>query len=328
MQPKSAVIAVTYKCNSRCTMCDIWMKEIPPEVDASFYRNLPASLRQVNLSGGEPLLRNDLPEIIDVIQRTCPGVRIVISTNGLQPKRTAHMLRGRTEIGVRVSVDGIGETHDTVRGIPGNFQKCLETIDLLQEAGLKDLGLSYTVSTKSEPQLLRVKRLADERGIEFTCSVVHSSAFFFGEQSESVPRVERHIEELERLMREQLASRRPKEWFRAYYTDGLIRKLRGQNRKLPCYGFEEMFYLDPYGNVYPCNILDKPIGKLGEKSYTELVVGAHETLEYVRKCPVQCWMVCTAAPAMRRDVKVPSAWVLREKLAPRRRRAPEPVASG
>jgi hypothetical protein len=89
-----------------------------------------------------------------------------------------------------------------------------------------------------------------------------------------------------------------------------------------------MFYLDPYGNVYPCNILDKPIGKLGEKSYTELVVGAHETLEYVRKCPVQCWMVCTAAPAMRRDVKVPSAWVLREKLAPRRRRAPEPVASG
>ena len=314
MEPKSAVLAITYKCNSRCTMCDIWQKEVPPEVEADFFLHLPPSLKQVNISGGEPFLRKDVGEILDNIERTCKGVRIVMSTNGLQPARTVRLLSGRTHIGVRVSVDGVEEIHDKVRGVPGNYQKCLETLDLLREAGFKDLGFSYTVSAESDPQLMAIKRLADERRMEFTCSVVHSSEFFFGKQEEVVPRVERHVNELETLQELQLRSGRPKEWFRGFYTEGLIKKLRGEKRVMPCYALEEFFYMDPYGNVYPCNVLDKPIGNLADKPYTELVTEARATLDYVRSCPVQCWMVCTAAPAMRRDIKTPASWVLRRKL--------------
>lgn len=315
MSPRSAVIAVTYKCNSRCTMCDIWKKkDAPPEVEADFFLRLPASLREVNLSGGEPLLRSDLGRIIDNIQHRCRGVRIVISTNGLLPKRTVELLDGHSEVGVRVSIDGLEEEHDKIRGVPGNYRKCLETLDLLQSAGFKDLGISYTISGGSEPRLGALKRIAEERGVEFTCSVVHSSEFYFGEQGDDVPQMDQHIAELKCLEEQQLRSGRPKEWFRAYYTEGLIRKLRGKKRSIPCYALEEFFYLDPYGNVYPCNVLDKPIGNLKEKSYDELIRGAQETLDYVRRCPIQCWMVCTAAPAMRRDKKVPAAWILRRKL--------------
>ncbi len=314
MEPKSAVIAVTYKCNSRCTMCDIWQREVPAEVGADFYLRLPPSLRQVNISGGEPMLRSDLGQILENIQRTCKDVRIVISTNGLQPKRTLELLGVHPEIGVRVSVDGLEEAHDKIRDVPGNFKKCLETLDLLRAGGFKDLGFSYTVSERSDPQLLAVKRLADERRMEFTCSVAHSSNFFFGTQKEAFPRADEHVAELETLMDLHLRSGRPKEWFRAYYTNGLIRRLRGKKRMMPCYALEEFFYLDPYGNVYPCNVLDRPIGNLGDRSYADLVRAAGQTLEYVRHCPIQCWMVCTAAPAMRRDIKAPASWILRRKL--------------
>ncbi|MBD3237869.1 MAG: radical SAM protein [Candidatus Eisenbacteria bacterium] len=319
VSPKSAVLAITYRCNSRCTMCDIWQKkDLPPDLPAAFYRRLPASLREVNLSGGEPVLRNDLPEIIAAIQERCRGVRIIISTNGLLPQRTVELLEGHPEIGVRVSIDGLEEEHDRIRGIPGSYAKGLETLDRLQRAGFRDLGISYTISAGSAPRLAALKKLADERGMEFTCSVVHSSEFYFGDQAEEVPNREAHIAELIALERQQLRSCRPKEWFRAYYTEGLIRKLRGERRMIPCLALEEFFYLDPYGNVYPCNVLDRPIGNLREHSYDELVRQAPETLAYVRSCPVQCWMVCTAAPAMRRNIVVPGLWICRRMLAGRK----------
>ena len=202
--------------------------------------------------------------------------------------------------------------------MPGSFAKGLETLDRLQQAGFRDLGISYTISAGSEPRLAALRQVADERGMEFTCSVVHSSEFYFGDQAQEVPNREAHVAELIALERQQLRSRRPKEWFRAYYTEGLIRKLRGQTRMMPCYALEEFFYLDPYGNVYPCNVLDRPIGNLQEQSYDELVRSAPETLAYVRNCPVQCWMVCTAAPAMRRNVAVPAFWICKRMLAGRR----------
>jgi len=322
MTPRAAVIAVTYRCNSRCTMCDIWKREdAPPEVAADFYLRLPPSLREVNLSGGEPFLRGDLGLVIDNIRRRCRGARIVVSTNGLLPQRALELLGGRRHVGVRVSIDGLEEEHDRIRGVPGNYRRALETLDGLQRAGFKDLGISYTISAESQPRLSALKRIADDRGMEFTCSVVHSSDFYFGQQEGELPHQEAHLRELEDLVRRQLRSARPKEWFRAYYTTGLIRKLRGRPRMIPCHAIEEFFYLDPYGNVYPCNMLDRPIGNLQEKDYDQLAREAAGTLAYVRRCPVQCWMVCTVAPAMRRDKRVPGWWVLRRKLGAREDRS-------
>lgn len=315
MGPKSAVIGVTYRCNSRCTMCDIWKKtDGPPEVSADFYLRLPPSLREINLSGGEPFLRRDLPAIIENIRKRCRKARIVISTNGLLPERAVELLGGRTWIGVRVSIDGLEAEHDRIRGVPGSFRKSLETLDRLQTAGYRDLGISYTVSEHSQPRLGALKDIAVARGLEFTCSVAHSSDFYFGEQHPEPADRSVHMAELCRLQAQQLRSLRPKEWFRAYYTEGLLRRLRGEKRMIPCYALDEFFYLDPYGAVYPCNVLDKPIGNLGTHTYAELFAQAQGVRDYVARCPVQCWMVCTAAPAMRRNVTVPGLWLLRRAL--------------
>ena len=63
-QPFDAVIAVTYRCNARCQMCNIWQVKDHDDCKPEDYRVIPTSLRHINVSGGEPFLRADLPEII------------------------------------------------------------------------------------------------------------------------------------------------------------------------------------------------------------------------------------------------------------------------
>lgn len=91
--PADAVVAVTYDCDARCVMCNIWKsppsRVIPPET----FAKLPSSLKTINVSGGEPFLRDDLPEIVRCIKSACPASRIIISTNSLQPERIALMMR-------------------------------------------------------------------------------------------------------------------------------------------------------------------------------------------------------------------------------------------
>ena len=91
--PKQAIIAVTYRCNSRCAMCDIWKKGSIDEVEPSIYYHLPTGLREINLTGGEPFLRDDLETIVAVILERVPQARIIISSNGLLSERISKLAR-------------------------------------------------------------------------------------------------------------------------------------------------------------------------------------------------------------------------------------------
>ena len=88
--PIDAVIAVTYRCDSRCNMCNIWKLEPGPELAPEEYRRLPRTLRDVNITGGEPFLRDDIVDLVRVIDEHCNHPRIVISTNGFQRRRIVH----------------------------------------------------------------------------------------------------------------------------------------------------------------------------------------------------------------------------------------------
>ena len=64
--PIDAVIAPTYKCNSRCAMCNIWQIQEPDELGLEYFKRLPKSLRYINISGGEPFLYRDLVELVKI----------------------------------------------------------------------------------------------------------------------------------------------------------------------------------------------------------------------------------------------------------------------
>ncbi len=314
MRPNEAVLALTLGCNSKCRTCDLWKAKRGPEMRPGDYARLPSSLTHINLSGGEPYLRDDLPDIYAVLRDKFPKGRIVASTNGLMPDRIERMTSRMPGLAVRVSLDAIGPKNDELRGVPGAYEKSMETLRRLSETGVGDLGISSTASKGNCDQLVPLLELARERNMEFVCSVTHSSSIYFGRQEGLIPSEEECVPELEKVTRMQLKSFSPKEWFRAYMTSGMIDYVRRLRRKFPCTAIRDYFYLDPAGVVYPCNMRDDPMGNILEKDYDEIVRESPEVMRKVENCEIQCWMSCTVAPTLRRRPWKAVPWISANKL--------------
>ncbi len=317
MGPREAIVAVTYRCNSRCVMCDIWRHEDGNDLEPAAYVSLPKSLQYINISGGEPFIRKDLVDIFKVIRRRCPRARILVSSNGSMPELIEKTVSQMPGVAVRISIDGIGEVHDRVRGVNGSFERAKESTERLKSLGIKDLGIAATITKENASQLMAVRRLAEEIGIEFTCAVAHSSTTYFGEQKDDVPDPIVAREHLKALACRQLSSSRPKDWFRAYFTSGLIDYVDGNARRINCLAGRRFFFVDPCGHVYPCNVLNMRMGNITEASFDDIQACSHDVLDKVKQCTQNCWMVCTVSPMMRRNPLRPLAWVLRAKASAR-----------
>lgn len=125
-------------------------------------------------------------------------------------------------------------------------------------------------------------------------------------------------ENFEKLVNELLKSNSPKKWFRAYFNHGLINYIYGQKRLLPCDMSFDTFFIDPYGDVMPCNgTKDKEVmGNLNTQSWDELWSSpeAEAVRKKVRCCDRNCWMIGSVSPAMHKYIWVPAAWVIWHKF--------------
>ena len=182
-QPVDAVVAVTYRCDSRCNMCNIW--QLPPgeELAPAEYRRLPATLRDVNITGGEPFLRDDIADIVRIVNERCRAPRIVISTNGFERRRIAHaapaLMKIGRNIGIAVSLDGIGEMHDEIRGVAGGFERVIETLKQLRTLRYRNVRVAFTAQRMNVDHLGAVYDLSRQFGYQFTASVAQNSELYF-----------------------------------------------------------------------------------------------------------------------------------------------------
>jgi Fe-coproporphyrin III synthase len=314
--PVDAVIAVTYRCNGRCVMCNIWCAPAGDEMRPGAYRALPASLRHVNITGGEPFLRQDLPEVIAQVREACPKAAITISTNGLQPQRTREMIERilslAPEICVAVSMDGIQDTHDRIRGVEGAYGKARETLQLLKEAGVKHLRVAYTATPDNVTHMRKVYQLSQELGCEFTCAIAHCSPHYFktAEGSFAVSPSELR-EEVREIGRKELRSLSLKRLARAYFLRGLLAYAEGRGRLLPCTAGLDTIFITPEGDVFPCNAFSMKMGNISEKTVAEIwrSDGAAVVRSRLARCKAGCWMICSARMPMRRHPVRVGAWI-------------------
>ncbi|HXF06158.1 MAG TPA: radical SAM/SPASM domain-containing protein [Blastocatellia bacterium] len=138
----TVILFVTSHCNARCRTCFYWQDLNRPgdltfDELAELSRTMPP-FTQLLLSGGEPTLREDVPEIVHLFSVN-NGIRSLnFPTNGLKPERTREFIRRFLEenpgltVYLNFSVDGLEATHDRVRAVPGNFRKAEEAIQLVQ----------------------------------------------------------------------------------------------------------------------------------------------------------------------------------------------------
>ena len=320
MYPTDISIITTYRCQMRCKMCDIWENPTDKkrEISAKELEILP-TFKFVNITGGEPFVRRDLEDIVEVMYKKSD--RIVISTSGWHTDRILRMAEKFPKIGIRVSIEGLSQKNDDLRGREGSFDRALRVLLTLKEMGVKDIGYGCTVSNHNSEDMLWLYKLSRELGMEFATAAFHNSYYFHKDDNEITNKNE-VIGNFHKLIELLLKENTPKSWFRAFFNLGLINYIRGNPRMLPCEAGTANFFIEPYGDVFPCNGLEErywkeSMGNIRDyKSFDELWFSeqAEKVRGLVRTCPKNCWMVGTAAPVMKKYIKHPISWVAKNKL--------------
>lgn len=309
-------IIITYRCNAHCNMCDCFKDPSAPEEEITLdvIKKLP-EMAFTNITGGEPFIRKDINDIVRELYKKTN--RIVISTNGFFTDRILALCQEFPQIGIRISIEGLQESNDKIRGIPDGYNRGYNTLKTLVEKGHKDVGFGCTVQELNAEDLIPLYDLSDELGMEFATATLHNS-FYFRKTDNIINDKWKVAKAFEQLINKMLKSSSPKKWFRAYFNHGLINYIYGNKRLLPCAMGSNGFFLDPFGNVLPCNGSDKPMsmGNLNTHSWDEIWNSerAKEVRDMVEDCKKNCWMIGSVAPAMKQKIWVPSLWVLQHKL--------------
>jgi MoaA/NifB/PqqE/SkfB family radical SAM enzyme len=174
-----------------------------------------------------------------------------------------------------------------------------------------------TIQENNCCDLLPLYHLAKGLGYEFATATLHNSHYFH-KWDNKIKDKELVCDEIKKLIKELLHSRKPKDWFRAYFNWGLINFIHEKKRFLPCDMGRNGFFVDPYGDVLACNGMDKKlsIGNLNTQSWDEIWNSqkAQDVRQIVKSCQKNCWMIGNAAPAMWQNLKVPVMWIVKNKL--------------
>jgi MoaA/NifB/PqqE/SkfB family radical SAM enzyme len=240
---ESLFLFVTSTCNSLCRTCFYW-DELNKGQDLTFDQIARMSetappFHKLWISGGEPFLRKDLAEVIELFY-TNNGVRHVnLPTNGLLPKKlesVVDQLRNKCPelvVDLNFSLDGLANTHDAIRGVPNNFEKTVATIHFAEEKWVGDRRVRrnvvscITAENYKELVSLGMKMLGETSSDGHYFEIIRGNPM--DPELKKIP-----LEDLEELHRKLM-------WFHEQYADKLFSHI-----KQPARALAKAYYL---GNI-------------------------------------------------------------------------------
>ena len=278
-RPRSLTVTITRRCNSRCIMCNIWrlgrrQEELPLAVITRFLSNpLFSQLVELDLTGGEPLLRQDLPELVRYVahlkDRTLLNLRTVaLASNGLLPEVVARgveeileAIQGKFDLALVCSLDGLGEAHDRVRGVAGAYLKVRETLKRLQKIKARRsnfwLGIKTTILPVNWEQIPGLMEFAREQGLFHILSPV----LFTPERFRNL--ASRGRLDVLPTLGEALIELYSQESLRNfYYSYVVVDTLTRGRRRVPCTAASDHFFIEGDGTIFPCPLLNFPLGHI------------------------------------------------------------------
>jgi MoaA/NifB/PqqE/SkfB family radical SAM enzyme len=287
IRPTVLIFNCTWVCDAQCEMCSNWrfgdrksditLAELEPVLANPFW----GAVENLNISGGEPTTRNDLPEIVALFQRHFPRLRkLGINTTGLTPHRAIPMLTRIVEfcaehdvlISIRVSLDGIGDVHNQVRHVKRGFDKASQTIDAMQALARThsnfQFGIASTIFGTNMADAENILAWARTKELDvvfnmlrFTDAMLHNKSLEekigFREAEEAFMR--RFF--LDRVQEESILS--GQSFMYLHYADMIA---NGYQRTMPCPFQSQGLLLNPNGDLHYCensrklgNVLEEPV---------------------------------------------------------------------
>jgi MoaA/NifB/PqqE/SkfB family radical SAM enzyme len=272
-----------------------------------------------NISGGEPFLRKDLPEIIELACRYLKPRIIHVPTNAIASERirrlTIEILEiinrydSRVPFTVKPSIDGVGESHDEIRGVKGNFKQLEKTIAYLKEIEKEypnfHLELGTVISKFNVDLLPDIEDFVHSLGVQsYRNEIAEQRTEFYNLEDPITPEAEtyeRLINEFSNKIRQNVSKKRKlakvTESLRLVYYDLAVRILRENRQVIPCYAGISNVHINYDGEVWPCCVLgySKPMGFLREEDYDFQKVWNSLQADQVRKYIKDCNCACPLA---------------------------------
>jgi MoaA/NifB/PqqE/SkfB family radical SAM enzyme len=290
IRPTVLIYNCTFVCDARCEMCNNWKRGdrkadmTLDQVDRAMNHPFWGAIEHLNISGGEPTTRNDLPELTELLVRRLPRVRKVgINTTGLTPHRAIPQLTRIVEfcasrdlpVSIRVSLDGIGEIHDRVRQVKRGFDKAGETIAAMEALARThanfQFGIAATIFTTNMQDARNILAWSRERNLDIVFNMLRFTDAMLGNRElESKIRLKTQEEEfmrqffLERVEEESVLSGQSFQYL--HYADMIA---NGYVRTMPCPFRSQGLLLNPDGMLFYCEN-SKPLGNIMQESAEEL----------------------------------------------------------
>jgi MoaA/NifB/PqqE/SkfB family radical SAM enzyme len=285
--PINITVSVSYRCNSRCKTCNVWLLPnddmVLDEWDKTF-ESLGRAPYWFTFSGGEPTLRKDLPDMVASAYKHCrPGI-INIPTNGIQdkiiPGRIERVLQSapKSEVIINLSLDGLGEKHNEVRGVRNNWSRAMSTWASLKR--LKSQYKNLTLGVHTVISNFNVDSFAEL--CEYVQRELKPDSYITEIAEERVeldtvglgitPSPEQYTVAIDTL----LESMRDKKLtgvaevtqaFRRQYYDIVKKTLREHRQIIPCMAGVASAQIAPNGDVWTCCVRAQSMGNLREHNY-------------------------------------------------------------
>jgi len=273
VRPDRLFLVITRRCNARCRMCNIWADAGVHDLTAAEWaeiiranRDFLSAIVKLDITGGEPFLRSDLNEIVGVAVAELSSLRkIIVTSNGFLTQRLVETTRellavtaGReTGVYVTVSIDGLGETHDSIRGTEGAYARATETLGRLCEMRKGAPRLHISVATVIHPE--NVAQLGEIFGDIRSRFGVEDHLFLPAVYSENFQRninadiglTAEHKRVVEAFLEARIGDKSTSVYHKAVYRD-IIGFLNEIEQKRLCPLLRRSLVIDNDGKVMPC----------------------------------------------------------------------------
>lgn len=277
--PDFCSVAVTWRCPSACATCGIWNAPLPKEemTLGEYERVLQDPLVQKSkvweITGGEPLMYRNIFGLVDLCFRILPkSVQVRIGTNCILDERLMELLDTfkKQPLYLSLSLDGLGDLHDKIRGSQGNFKKVAGIIDHIKTLQSMDsplgFGASVCVSRLNIDHIPELTAWLENMGVPYQLTPVVFPPYA---QSKYARVDQKELDFLTKQDREKAIALFSKYEKQTY--DLFIRYWNAQSyKKAPCYALLKYIHFRPNGDVETCMWKPIKIGNLKNQSFTEI----------------------------------------------------------